>query len=58
MPCDFRLKNYCFHPERASGELVAINCVYDWIAKAAEENAANLLVEEENSKKQLQESAE
>lgn len=37
MPCDFRLKKYCFHPERATGDLIAINCVYDWIIKSIDE---------------------
>ncbi|MFH1590261.1 MAG: hypothetical protein ABIB43_06865 [archaeon] len=47
MVCEFRLKNYCFHPDRANGELIAINCVYDWLAKHTEEM---------NSKRQLENS--
>lgn len=35
MPCEFKLKGYCFHPERASHKLVAANCAYMWIAKMA-----------------------
>lgn len=46
MTCDFRLKNYCFHPERASGELIAINCVYDWIQKKAEEESSKKLLQD------------
>ncbi|MBC8501214.1 MAG: hypothetical protein ISS25_01445 [Nanoarchaeota archaeon] len=42
MPCEFKLKNYCFHPERASGELIAINCAYGWLHR---------IIDEEKSKK-------
>jgi hypothetical protein len=31
MSCEFKYKNYCFHPERANGDLLAINCVYNWL---------------------------
>jgi hypothetical protein len=45
MACEFRLKDYCFHPERASGELVAINCVYSWINRMADENKSRKLIQ-------------
>ena len=48
MPCEYRMKNYCFHPERANGKLLAINCVYGWINKS---------IEEKNSRRLIQESA-
>ena len=61
MPCDYRMKNYCFHPERANGKLVAINCVYSWLSKAMEEKSLrdtqnNLDVPVENAKEELLES--
>lgn len=46
MTCEFRLKNYCFHPDRANGELLAINCVYDWINKMKDEVPSKMLSEE------------
>jgi len=31
MPCEYKLKGYCFHPERAGKEVLAINCAYNWL---------------------------
>ncbi|MBU1202274.1 MAG: hypothetical protein KJ583_05415 [Nanoarchaeota archaeon] len=42
MPCEYRMKNYCFHPERANGKLVAINCVYSWLSKVVEQKNLDL----------------
>ena len=40
------MKNYCFHPERVSGKLVANVCVYDWLNKAIDEKSSKILIRE------------
>ncbi len=37
MACEYKFNGYCFHPDRATGSLVAINCVYDWVNRKSEE---------------------
>lgn len=46
MPCDYKFNGYCFHPDRATGNLVAINCVYDWVDKKGLEIRSKRLAQE------------